>query len=69
MSFLLTGKLCFVYFQGMRDPLSDSVSKLALLRTHCKGITIREIAAGAFYKSDASGNLLLELYLSSVCYC
>lgn len=53
----------------MRDPLSDSVSKLALLRTHCKGITIREIPAGAFYKSDASGNLLLELYLSSVCYC
>lgn len=32
--------------QGMRDPLSDSKSKLALFRAHCKGITVREIDAG-----------------------
>lgn len=35
-----------LFIQGTRDPLSDSRSKLAMLKAHCKGITIREIDAG-----------------------
>ncbi|CAI9092073.1 OLC1v1027220C1 [Oldenlandia corymbosa var. corymbosa] len=38
------GKILVV--QGMRDPLSDSRSKLAVIREHCKGIAIRELDAG-----------------------
>ncbi|XP_052197181.1 uncharacterized protein LOC127804359 [Diospyros lotus] len=32
--------------QGMKDPITDSKSKLALLKEHCKGILIRELDAG-----------------------
>ncbi|XP_060216606.1 uncharacterized protein LOC132644073 isoform X1 [Lycium barbarum] len=32
--------------QGMKDPLSDSHSRLAMLREHCEGIVIRELNAG-----------------------
>ncbi|KAJ8560389.1 hypothetical protein K7X08_004447 [Anisodus acutangulus] len=32
--------------QGMKDPLSDSRSRLAMLREHCEGIVIRELNAG-----------------------
>ncbi|PIN12207.1 putative hydrolase/acyltransferase (alpha/beta hydrolase superfamily) [Handroanthus impetiginosus] len=32
--------------QGMKDPLSDSRSKLAMFREHCRGIAIKEIDAG-----------------------
>lgn len=33
----------------MKDPLSDSMSNLAKLREHCKGIVIRELDAGNLY--------------------
>ncbi|PKI54488.1 hypothetical protein CRG98_025002 [Punica granatum] len=32
--------------QGMKDPLSDSKTKLAMLREHCPGIMIRKLDAG-----------------------
>ncbi|KAI3458274.1 hypothetical protein Pfo_014937 [Paulownia fortunei] len=32
--------------QGMKDPLSDSKSILAMFREHCRGIAIKEIDAG-----------------------
>ncbi|CAL5323032.1 unnamed protein product [Camellia sinensis] len=32
--------------QGMKDPIADSKSKLAMLREHCKGIIIKELDAG-----------------------
>ncbi|KAA8539813.1 hypothetical protein F0562_026505 [Nyssa sinensis] len=38
------GKVLVV--QGMKDPLADSRSKLAMLREHCKRISIRELDAG-----------------------
>uniref|UniRef100_A0A5B7B6X5 AB hydrolase-1 domain-containing protein n=1 Tax=Davidia involucrata TaxID=16924 RepID=A0A5B7B6X5_DAVIN len=38
------GKVLVV--QGMRDPLSDSRSKLAMLKEHCKRIVTRELDAG-----------------------
>ncbi|KAL5728129.1 hypothetical protein ACHQM5_001251 [Ranunculus cassubicifolius] len=38
------GKVLII--QGMKDPLSNSESKLLVLREHCKGIEIRELDAG-----------------------
>ncbi|XWS50682.1 hypothetical protein CRYUN_Cryun12cG0107300 [Craigia yunnanensis] len=32
--------------QGMKDPLSDSKAKLAMLKEHCAGHVIRELGAG-----------------------
>ncbi|XVF50670.1 hypothetical protein PTKIN_Ptkin04bG0120700 [Pterospermum kingtungense] len=32
--------------QGMKDPLSDSKAKLAMLKEHCSGIVIKELDAG-----------------------
>ncbi|KAI9101397.1 hypothetical protein K1719_023879 [Acacia pycnantha] len=32
--------------QGMKDPLSDSSSKVAMLKEHCDGVIIRELNAG-----------------------
>ncbi|KAJ8752906.1 hypothetical protein K2173_008641 [Erythroxylum novogranatense] len=32
--------------QGMKDPISDSKSKVAMLKDHCSGIVIRELDAG-----------------------
>ncbi|XP_022736721.1 uncharacterized protein LOC111289719 [Durio zibethinus] len=32
--------------QGMKDPLSDSKAKLAMLKEHCAGLVIRELDAG-----------------------
>ncbi|KAL3524178.1 hypothetical protein ACH5RR_017012 [Cinchona calisaya] len=32
--------------QGMKDPLSDSGARLAVLREHCKGVVTRELNAG-----------------------
>lgn len=32
--------------QGMKDPISDSKSKLAMLKEHCAGVVIRELDAG-----------------------
>ncbi|CAO2839019.1 unnamed protein product [Amaranthus hypochondriacus] len=32
--------------QGMRDPIADSRSKLAMFREHCEGILIKELDAG-----------------------
>ncbi|KAG6415624.1 hypothetical protein SASPL_123037 [Salvia splendens] len=32
--------------QGMKDPLSDSRSMLAMVREHCRGVAIKEIDAG-----------------------
>lgn len=34
------------YYQGRKDPLYNSQTILALLREHCKGVTIRELDAG-----------------------
>ncbi|KAL5744368.1 hypothetical protein ACOSQ2_027484 [Xanthoceras sorbifolium] len=32
--------------QGMKDPISDSKSKLAMLKEHCAGVVIKELDAG-----------------------
>ncbi|KAI4323830.1 hypothetical protein L6164_023406 [Bauhinia variegata] len=32
--------------QGMKDPISDSKSKVAMLKEYCDGVTIRELDAG-----------------------
>lgn len=32
----------------MKDPISDSRSKLAMFREHCEGIIIKELDAGKF---------------------
>ncbi|KAK2975852.1 hypothetical protein RJ640_022869, partial [Escallonia rubra] len=40
----LEGKVLVI--QGMKDPISDSKSKLAMLREQCKGVVIRELDAG-----------------------
>ncbi|XP_047325426.1 uncharacterized protein LOC124929176 [Impatiens glandulifera] len=32
--------------QGMKDPIADSKSVIAMLREHCEGITIKELDAG-----------------------
>lgn len=32
--------------QGMKDPLSDSKSTLAMFREHCRGVLVKEIDAG-----------------------
>ena len=37
---------CFLYSQGMKDPLPNSRPILAMLREHCKGLTVRELDAG-----------------------
>ncbi|XP_021286133.1 uncharacterized protein LOC110417884 [Herrania umbratica] len=47
LNFLLQGyeeKVLIV--QGMKDPLSDSKAKLAMLKEHCAGLVIRELDAG-----------------------
>lgn len=36
----------FFYYQGMKDPISDSKSKLAMLKEHCAGVAIKELDAG-----------------------
>ncbi|KAL6956414.1 hypothetical protein U1Q18_047021 [Sarracenia purpurea var. burkii] len=47
LNYLLKGfESRVLIIQGMKDPLSDSKSKLAMLRDHCKGIVIRELDAG-----------------------
>ncbi|KAK3040099.1 hypothetical protein RJ639_027825 [Escallonia herrerae] len=40
----LEGKVLVI--QGMKDPISDSKSKLAMLREECKGVVIKELDAG-----------------------
>ncbi|KNA10737.1 hypothetical protein SOVF_141700 [Spinacia oleracea] len=40
----LKGKV--LVLQGMKDPISDSRSKLAMFREHCEGIIIKELDAG-----------------------
>lgn len=32
--------------QGMKDPISDSNSKVAMLKEHCDGVMIKELDAG-----------------------
>ncbi|GLT40303.1 hypothetical protein SLA2020_144480 [Shorea laevis] len=32
--------------QGMKDPISDSKSKVAMLKEHCAGVTVKELNAG-----------------------
>ncbi|XP_031265865.1 uncharacterized protein LOC116124296 isoform X2 [Pistacia vera] len=47
LSYLLEGfneKVLII--QGMKDPISDSKSKLDMLREHCPGFAIRELDAG-----------------------
>lgn len=38
------GKVLII--QGMKDPITDSKSKVAMLKEHCPGIVIRELDAG-----------------------
>ncbi|XP_010671998.2 uncharacterized protein LOC104888671 [Beta vulgaris subsp. vulgaris] len=38
------GKVLII--QGMKDPIADSGSKLAMFREHCEGIVIKELDAG-----------------------
>ncbi|XP_021730318.1 uncharacterized protein LOC110697260 [Chenopodium quinoa] len=40
----LTGKVLII--QGMKDPIADPGSKLAMFREHCEGIIIKELDAG-----------------------
>ncbi|WCJ36512.1 DNA photolyase DNA photolyase [Euphorbia peplus] len=35
-----------IVIQGMKDPISDSKSKVAMLKEHCCGVVIRELDAG-----------------------
>ncbi|GAV64864.1 DNA_photolyase domain-containing protein/Abhydrolase_6 domain-containing protein [Cephalotus follicularis] len=47
LNYLLEGfKDKALIIQGMKDPLSDSKSRLAMLKEHCAGIIIRELDAG-----------------------
>ncbi|CAL5367006.1 unnamed protein product [Camellia sinensis] len=47
LNFLLQGfENQVLVIQGMKDPIADSKSKLAMLREHCKGIIIKELDAG-----------------------
>ncbi|XP_059666983.1 uncharacterized protein LOC132312581 isoform X2 [Cornus florida] len=47
LNYLLKGfERKVLVIQGLKDPLSDSKSKLAMLREHFKGIVIRELDAG-----------------------
>nr|KYP67915.1 hypothetical protein KK1_021530 [Cajanus cajan] len=41
--FLLTSPL---HIKGMKDPISDSNSKVAMLKEHCDGVMIKELDAG-----------------------
>lgn len=41
-------KLLILLKQGIKDPLCDSKTKLAMLREHCRGIVTKEIDAGSF---------------------
>ena len=45
-------------FQGMKDPTTDSKSKLAMFKEHCTGVEIKELDAG---KKD---NSLIKLSTS-----
>ncbi|KAK4431612.1 2-hydroxy-6-oxo-6-(2'-aminophenyl)hexa-2,4-dienoic acid hydrolase [Sesamum alatum] len=47
LNYLLEGfEKKILVIQGMKDPLSDSKSMLAMFREHCKGIAIKEVIAG-----------------------
>lgn len=47
LNYLLQGfEKRVLVLQGMKDPLCDSHSRLAMLREHCEGIVIRELNAG-----------------------
>ncbi|CAN4084857.1 unnamed protein product [Withania somnifera] len=47
LNYLLQGfEKRVLVLQGMKDPLCDSRSRLAMLRKHCEGIVIRELNAG-----------------------
>ncbi|XP_021657901.2 uncharacterized protein LOC110648094 [Hevea brasiliensis] len=47
LNYLLEGfKEKVLIIQGMRDPLSDSKSKVSLLKEHCCGVAIRELDVG-----------------------
>jgi hypothetical protein len=40
--------------QGMKDPITDSKSKVAMLKEHCPGVVIRELDAGNFITLSSS---------------
>lgn len=44
--YLETVCTCFCINQGMKDPLSKSKQKLAMLRENCNSVVIRELDAG-----------------------
>ncbi|KAK4572021.1 hypothetical protein RGQ29_030431 [Quercus rubra] len=47
LNFLLEGiEEKVLIIQGMKDPISDSKSKLAMLKEHCAGVAIKELDAG-----------------------
>nr|XP_009787874.1 PREDICTED: uncharacterized protein LOC104235751 isoform X2 [Nicotiana sylvestris] len=47
LNYLLQGfEKRVLVLQGMKDPISDSKSRLDMLREHCEGIIIRELDAG-----------------------
>lgn len=47
LNYLLEGfKEKVLIIQGIKDPISDSKSKVAMLKEHCAGIVIRELDAG-----------------------
>ncbi|KAL0304149.1 UNVERIFIED_CONTAM: Pheophytinase, chloroplastic [Sesamum radiatum] len=47
LNYLLEGfEKKILVIQGMKDPLSDSKSMLAIIREHCRGIAIKEVNAG-----------------------
>ncbi|KAG2711105.1 hypothetical protein I3760_04G061700 [Carya illinoinensis] len=47
LNYLLEGfKETVLIIQGMKDPISDSKSKVAMLKEHCAGVIIRELDAG-----------------------
>lgn len=47
LNYLLEGfKEKVLIIQGIKDPISDSKSKVAMFKEHCAGIVIRELDAG-----------------------
>lgn len=47
LNYLLSGfEEKVLIIQGMKDPISDSKTKLAMLKEHCNGVEIRELDSG-----------------------
>ncbi|KAL2550232.1 DNA photolyase [Forsythia ovata] len=68
LNYLLEGYGKILVIQGMKDPLSDSKSKLAMLREHCRGIVTKEIDAGHCPQDEQPNevNSIIEEWVVSI---